>query len=51
MLDAIELCLDDLLDIMESKELQHQWEVVRIQQELCHVLELENVCGSTWLAE
>jgi hypothetical protein len=43
MLKPVRLALDHLLDIVHGKDLQCHWKIVKIQQELCHVLELENV--------
>ena len=43
MLNAVRLGLDHLLYVVQGKELQHQGKVVGIQQQLCHILKLENV--------
>lgn len=43
VLETIRPALDHLLYIMQSKDLQRQQDIIRIQKELRHVLELENV--------
>lgn len=32
-----------MIDILMSEHLQNQWQVVGVQQQLRHVLELENI--------
>lgn len=43
MFEPVRLALDNLLDVIYGKDLQRQREVVRIQEELSHVLEFEDV--------
>lgn len=40
---TIGLAVNHLLDILVSKQLQYQEQIIVIQQELRHVLELENI--------
>lgn len=43
ILNTVRLALHDLLDVLESKQLQHQGQIVGVEQKLCQVLEFQNI--------
>ena len=43
MFEPVRLAINNLLDIIHGENLKRQREVVRIQKELSHVLEFENI--------